>query len=242
MLVAALVLGAGRGDRLRATLAKEAAKGGGRADPLPPKAFVPLAGRPILAHAVEALARCPEIDRVRAVLPADDLARWLELAPGLSEAARAKCGAPVAGGAERQDSVRCGLEALEREVDLVAVHDAARPLASESLVADVVRAARDHGAAFPAIPVADTIHEVEGDRLVATPPRARCRAAQTPQVFRVDWLREALDKARADGVSGTDDAALVARLGNPVVAVPGSEDNRKITTAEDLLWAEERVR
>jgi 2-C-methyl-D-erythritol 4-phosphate cytidylyltransferase len=144
----------------------------------------------------------------------------------------------VAGGAERQDSVRCGLEALPAEVTHVAVHDAARPLVRPGDVTRVVRAARSCGAALLAVPVRDTIKRVESGRVVATPPRSECYAAQTPQVFRIDWLRDALAKADADGVRGTDDASLVERLGVAVEVVEGDPANLKITSAEDLALAE----
>ena len=102
----------------------------------------------------------------------------------------------------------------------------------------MIAAALAHGAAMLAEPVRDTIHRVAGGRILATPARAECFAAQTPQVFRIDWLREAYAKASADGMVGTDDAALVARLGNPVQVVAGDPDNFKITTAADLARAE----
>ena len=224
MRVAALVLGAGSGVRLRATL-----------DAAVPKALVTLAGRSLLARSIAALAAVREIEWVLPVLPADALAAWPTIRAELPDASRVL--APVAGGAERQDSARAGLAALPPEATHVAVHDAARPLVRAADVARVVAAALAHGAALLAEPVRDTIHRVEAGRILATPPRSECWAAQTPQVFRVDWLREAYAKAAAEGVLGTDDAALVARLGNPVRVVPGDPDNFKITTAADLARA-----
>jgi 2-C-methyl-D-erythritol 4-phosphate cytidylyltransferase len=148
----------------------------------------------------------------------------------------------VAGGAERQDSVRCGLAALPAEVTHVAVHDAARPLVRARDVSRVVRAARKSGAALLAVPVRDTIKRVGAGWVVRTPPRAECYAAQTPQVFRIAWLRDALAKADADGVRGTDDSALVERLGVKVEVVEGDPSNLKITSAEDLFLAEAWLR
>lgn len=101
----------------------------------------------------------------------------------------------------------------------------------------MVRAARDHGAAILAVPAADTIQRVVDGRVVATPPRSECWAAQTPQVFRIDWLREALEKARAEGFRATDDAELVLRLGVAVHVVEGDPRNLKVTRADDLLAA-----
>lgn len=221
------MVGAGRGERLRASLAP--GEGG---PPAEGKAFADLAGRPLLAHALEAVAASPEVDRVVAVVAPEALERARELGASLRHGD--KLAPPVAGGAERQDSVERGLASLPAEVEWVAVHDAARPLVRPEDVTRVVRAAREHGAALLAVPVADTLKQVEGDLVRATPPRAEYRAAQTPQVFRADWLREALAKARAEGVHGTDDAALVERLGVAVRVLPGDASNFKITTAEDL--------
>lgn len=225
MRVAALVLGAGAGARLRATLAEA-----------PPKALVSLGGAPLLARSIAALARVREIEWIQPVLPPDALAEGARACAGLSE--RGRLLAPVAGGAERQDSARAGLAALPQDATHVAIHDAARPLVRPADVSRVIAAAIAHGAAILAEPVRDTIHRVAGGLVVATPPRGECFAAQTPQVFRIDWLREAYAKAEADGVVGTDDAALVARLGNPVHVLAGDPENFKITTAADLARAE----
>jgi 2-C-methyl-D-erythritol 4-phosphate cytidylyltransferase len=225
MRVAALVLGAGSGARLRA-----------ETPAAPPKALVTLGGMSLLARSLAALARVREIEWLQPVLPADALAVWDRVRAELPDAARVL--PPVGGGAERQDSAQAGLAALPAAATHVAVHDAARPLVRPEDVARVIAAAREHGAAILAEPVRDTIHRVQGGRIAATPPRAECFAAQTPQVFRVDWLREAYAKARADGVVASDDAALVARLGNPVEVVIGDPGNFKITTAADLARAE----
>jgi 2-C-methyl-D-erythritol 4-phosphate cytidylyltransferase len=225
MRVAALVLGAGSGARLRATLgARE------------PKALLPLAGVSLLARSLAALAAVREIEWLLPVLPQGALGAFSRVRAELADASRVL--APVAGGAERQDSVLAGLDALPREASHVAVHDAARPLVRPEDVARVVAAGLAHGAALLAVPAADTLHRVRDGRVVETPARAEQWAAQTPQVFRVDWLREALAKAALDGVVGSDDAALVARLGLPVHVVPGHASNLKITTATDLALAE----
>jgi len=221
MRVAALVLAAGRGDRLGEGL---------------PKAFVPLAGEPLLAHALAALDAASRVDLVIPVVARSDLARWDALRPSL--AALPKLGTAVVGGAERQDSMAAGLAALPADVAVVAVHDAARPLVRPEAVDRVVRAALRDGAAILAVPVRDTIKRVRGGRVVETPPRRECFAAQTPQVFRVEVLREALDKARAAGRVGTDDAEIVEALGVAVTVVEGDADNLKVTHAEDLPLAE----
>ena len=220
MPTVALVLAAGRGERLGHAL---------------PKGFVPLAGRPLLLHALAAMEAVAEIVRVVPVVPADAFdrsRRAIAVAPPLG-----KLAPPVAGGRERQDSVRAGLSALPPGTELVAVHDAARPLVRPDAVRRVVLAAAATGAAILAAPVRDTIKRVVAGRVAETPPRAECWAAQTPQVFRRDWLEEGLAKAEADGFLGTDDAQLVERLGERVVVVPGEPTNLKITRSSDLRLA-----
>jgi len=221
MSVVAIVLAAGRGERFGGDV---------------PKGFTSLAGRSLLAHSVLALAASPEIDRVLPVVPVDLDARakgCLAEFDGVEKALP-----PVVGGAERQDSMRAGLAAVPAGTAFVAVHDAARPLVPPSRVSAVVRAAREHGAALLAIPVRDTLKRAEAGRVVETPERAGFFAAQTPQVFRVELLREGLAKAEAQGRRASDDAALVEALGVPVHLVPGDPENLKITVPSDLAAAE----
>jgi 2-C-methyl-D-erythritol 4-phosphate cytidylyltransferase len=217
----ALLLAAGRGERLGHAL---------------PKAFVPLAGRPLLVWAFEALAAVPEVEGVIPVVPPGALARARSLL-GVGAWA-AKLRAPVAGGAERQDSVRAGLEALPPDAEVVLVHDAARALVRPEAVSRVLHEARRGGAAILAVPVRDTIKRVADGRVVETPARHGCWAAQTPQVFRSEILREALAKAAAEGFRGTDDAELVERIGVAVQVVEGDPDNWKITGPDDVAAAE----
>ncbi len=224
MTVAALVLGAGRGERL----------GAGE-----PKAFVLLEGRPLIAHAIDALLACPAIDSVIPVVPAEARERLDALRSGLADPDRVL--PSVAGGARRQDSLRAGLE-VASAARLVAVHDAARPLVEADDVARVVSSASRSGAAILALPTRDTIKLVVEGRVRETPERASCWAAQTPQVIRRDWLEEALDKAEREGAAVTDDAQLVERLGLAVTVVEGRPSNFKITTPEDLRAAEALLR
>ena len=215
MRAAAILVAAGRGERL-----------GSRG----PKAFVPLAGRSLLARATQALLACPQIEAVLPVLPAGEAPPADADDLGLLPAA--------AGGARRQDSVLAGLRALPAGYEWVAVHDAARPLLRPEAVARVLEAARSCGAALLAVPVADTLKRVREGRVLETPPRHELWAAQTPQVFRVELLREALEKADAEGRTGTDCASLVEALGQPVAVVEGDRENVKITHPEDLAAAE----
>jgi 2-C-methyl-D-erythritol 4-phosphate cytidylyltransferase len=224
MSVAALVLAAGRGERLGSPL---------------PKAFVPLAGTPLLLHTLAALASVPEIDLVVPVVAAADRERLHALASALARIP--KLVPAVTGGVERQDSMRAGLAALGPEVSLVAVHDAARPFVRAADVARVLAAAREVGAALLAVPVTDTIKRVREGRVIETPERTTCWAAQTPQAFRTEVLQEALAKATAAGVVVTDDVQLVERLGLPVAVVEGDPGNVKITGPQDLVAAEARL-
>ncbi len=224
MSVAVLVLAAGRGERLGADV---------------PKAFVPLAGVPLLLRTLAAVARVREVDRVVPVVGAADRERLALIAPAL--AGIPKLAPPVRGGAERQDSMQAGLASLAPDVDLVAVHDAARPFVRARDVARVLAAAREVGAALLAVPVTDTIKRVRAGRVVGTPERSECWAAQTPQAFRAELLREALAKAIAADFRATDDVQLVERLGLPVAVVEGDPGNVKITRPEDLAAAEARL-
>jgi 2-C-methyl-D-erythritol 4-phosphate cytidylyltransferase len=219
MTVAALILAAGRGERLGEEI---------------PKAFVRLGARTLLERSLSTLAAVPEVDWVQPVIAGAERERFAALdlssIPKLREA--------VVGGAERQDSVAEGLAALPDTVEWVAVHDAARCLVSVEEVRRVLAAARETGAAVLATPARDTIKRVRDAMVVETPDRSECWIAQTPQVLRAELLREGLAKARADGVLGTDDVQLVERLGVAVRVVEGSARNFKITLPGDVAVAE----
>jgi 2-C-methyl-D-erythritol 4-phosphate cytidylyltransferase len=213
--VAALVVAAGRGERL---------------GPGDPKAFRPVGGVPLLVHAVRALSAAACVRYVVVAAPADLLA---------GEHAGADLEV-VAGGADRPASVRAALGAVPPGLDVVLVHDAARPLAPSSL-AEAVAAAVAGGAqaVVPVLPVVDTVKQVDGDLVVATLDRRALRAVQTPQGFRRAVLERAHDEHPAGGaVEVTDDAGMVERLGIDVHVVPGHEEAFKVTRPVDLLLAE----
>lgn len=147
----------------------------------------------------------------------------------------------VSGGASRTASVRAGLEAVPAGAQIICVHDAARPLASEALFERVVEAVRNGSAgAIPALAVTDTIKVVVDGRVDHTPDRTTLMAVQTPQAFEAGALREAHRVAVERGIEGTDDASLLELLGRSIEVVPGEPDNRKITIAEDLDWVRTR--
>jgi 2-C-methyl-D-erythritol 4-phosphate cytidylyltransferase len=203
----------------------------------PDKVFVELAGRPILAWTLLAFEHASLIDEIVVATRRDCLVRVADIAraAGLTKPCRA-----VVGGARRQDSVAAGLAALDAGVEIVSVHDAARPLVQPEEIDAGVRLSRQHGAVVLSAPVVDTIKHVDRDgRIVATPPRAELVAALTPQTFLVELLRRAHAASSDDA---TDDAALIERLGARVHIHPGSRRNIKITTAEDLIVAEAFLR
>jgi len=198
------------------------------------KVFLPLKGRPVLLYSLEVLESSPLVQAVVVITRREDLHRCREILGGRYS----KVVGLVEGGRERQDSVYRGLQALPPETELVAVHDAARPLVDEGLLARVVAAAREWGGAVAAVPVRDTIKRDNGRGMVReTLVRQNLWAAQTPQVFRRDWLEEAYRRGMAEGWRVTDDASLVERCGYPVKLVEGDYRNLKITTPEDLLLA-----
>ncbi|HVM30311.1 MAG TPA: 2-C-methyl-D-erythritol 2,4-cyclodiphosphate synthase [Candidatus Limnocylindrales bacterium] len=194
------------------------------------KLQLPLLGRPLLAWTVEALAAAATVARVIVVTAADRVER-LASAAWLIDAADPLPLQVVAGGAQRMDSVRAGVEAARSEV--VLVHDGARPLASPALADVVARRARRHGAAIPVIPVADSLRHVKGGLVAALVERDGLASAQTPQGARRDLLQAAFHHAPAELVF-TDEAALLGAAGTPVATVAGEASNIKVTVRGDL--------
>lgn len=197
------------------------------------KVMAPLGGEPMIARTVRAFQECDAISEIVVVTREDLIVPIGRLTRDMS-----KVTAVVAGGASRQESVHLGLNALSDKVKLAAIHDGARPFVTWQLIDWVVRAANSYGAAAPAIPVKDTIKEVQGFVVKNTPDRSALRAVQTPQVFDFDILRAALKKAKADGAEVTDDCSAVERMGMSVKIVEGDERNIKITTPLDLKIGE----
>ncbi|MFF8412644.1 2-C-methyl-D-erythritol 4-phosphate cytidylyltransferase [Streptomyces omiyaensis] len=222
-----------------------AAGRGVRLGPGAPKALRALSGTPMLVHAVRAMAASRAVSLVVVVAPADGVAEVKHLLDDHALPERTDY-LVVAGGDTRQESVHLGLKALPDGITTVLVHDAARPLVPVDTVDSVIEAVRDGAVAVvPALPVADTVKEVEpagtpGDpeQVVATPVRARLRAVQTPQGFDHDTLVNAHATIALAGEGATDDAGMVERLGAPVVVVPGHEEAFKVTRPLDLVLAE----
>ncbi|ANW18990.1 2-C-methyl-D-erythritol 4-phosphate cytidylyltransferase [Streptomyces clavuligerus] len=225
---AAVIPAAGRGLRL---------------GPGAPKALRTLNGTPMLVHAVRAMAASNAVSLVVVVAPPDETAAVKSLLSDLVLPDRTEV-AVVPGGANRQQSVRLGLDALPEDIGIVLVHDAARPLVPVDTVDAVVEAVRDGASAVvPALPLADTVKEVEPrpggpEPVLSTPERARLRAVQTPQGFDRETLIRAHGTVADDGEGATDCAGLVERLGERVVVVPGHEEAFKVTRPLDLVLAE----
>jgi 2-C-methyl-D-erythritol 4-phosphate cytidylyltransferase len=204
------------------------------------KQFLMVDGEPILARTLRIFENSPIIDEIVLVVPEAEISSVREM---MGAAGAKKIAKIVPGGAQRQDSVQRGLEAADRVHDLVVIHDAVRPFLAPGLLADVVAAGRRHGAATLGIPAKDTIKEADGEGwIVGTLDRSRFWLTQTPQVFRRELLDRAFAAATEQSFTGTDDAVLAERIGVPVKIVPGSADNIKITTPEDLRFAEAFLR
>ena len=197
------------------------------------KVMAPLGGEPMIARTVRAFQECDAVSEIVIVTREDLILEITRLTRDMP-----KVTAVVAGGKSRQESVHLGLNALSDKVKLAAIHDGARPFITWQLIDWVVRTANAYGAAAPAIPVKDTIKEVQGFVVKNTPDRSTLRAVQTPQVFDFDILRAALKKAELDGAEVTDDCSAVERMGMSVKIVEGDERNIKITTPLDLKIGE----
>ena len=199
------------------------------------KQFTPLAGKPLVIHTLEKFESCSSVDNIVLVLPADSIEEFEGLRRGYE---LTKVSAVTSGGSSRAESVRNGLAVLEAEnVDIVAVHDGARPLVTCDEITHTIIMAEHTGAACLVARVTDTIKETADSQITGTVDRVRLRRALTPQAFRYDLLIRAFDGVEL-GDRITDECNLVERLGVPVAAVEGSGWNIKITHSEDLRVAE----
>ncbi len=201
------------------------------------KQYLSLGGMPLLIHTLKVLDMSPLVDALLVVVPQPDIefVRNTLLAPWDVK----KVAGIIAGGKERQDSVRAGIEALDPDAGIVVIHDAVRPFVTIELISNCIRAAMEAGAVTAGVPVKDTVKEVAPDgRVVRTCDRSLMWLTQTPQVFRRGIIENAHRAAVRDGFRGTDDTSLVERLGIAVRMIPGDYNNIKITTPEDLVIAE----
>jgi 2-C-methyl-D-erythritol 4-phosphate cytidylyltransferase len=221
--VTALVPAAGMGKRMGKAVAKQ---------------FLPLGGKPMLAHTLLAFQRSPEIDEIIPILSEEDMETCLRDVIEAFHLTKVKT--LVVGGKERQDSVYNGIRKLEKDASVILVHDGVRPFVTHEMIRECVEFARKGECVAVGVPLKDTVKEVDSKGIVRqTLERSRFWAIQTPQAFPVKVLRKAYDESYKNKVYGTDDATLVERSGTKVRVLMGSYENIKITTPEDLIFAEE---
>ncbi len=220
MKICAIIPAAGQGTRMNNAV---------------PKQFLKLAGQPILYHTLNAFENSGLVDSVVLVVPPGQVEsmrqEWANLFPVIQHV--------IAGGEQRQDSVYNGLRELNRETQIVVVHDGVRPFIETRMLQETVTTAQEYGAAVTAIPLSDTLKLVDGNGFVQTTVnRKGLWRIQTPQAFRYSLLCQAMEKAQTEGFYGTDEGSLIEHFGQTVKLVPGSERNIKITKPEDIPLAE----
>lgn len=222
MKTVAIIPAGGSGKRMQGRLSKQ---------------YLSVGGKPILVHTLSVFQRSPDIDEIVLVVLEEDVQRVRQeiVKPrGISKVRHV-----LAGGEQRQDSVRNGLAVIGNDVEIVLIHDAVRPFVSGDLIHRAVQEAEIHGAVTVGMPVKDTIKRVDQNGgVLETLERQVLWMTQTPQAFKRSIIQEAYRKADEDQFYGTDDASLVERMGVRVKMIAASYENIKITTPEDLLMAE----
>ncbi|MFS0689592.1 2-C-methyl-D-erythritol 4-phosphate cytidylyltransferase [Sporosarcina sp. 179-K 8C2 HS] len=198
------------------------------------KLFLEMAGKPILIHTLDVFEQDPACSGMILSVKEEEKR---EIEGMLERFGITKVAALVEGGAERQQSVAACIRA-HKAGGIVLVHDAARPFINQDVIRELVDVADEHGAAIAGVQVKDTMKVAPGGIVEETVDRSKLWAIQTPQAFRYDLLKEASDKAEAEGFLGTDESMIVERLGHPVRVVESTYDNVKMTTKEDLLFGE----
>jgi 2-C-methyl-D-erythritol 4-phosphate cytidylyltransferase len=227
MKVAAIVVAAGAGRRIGGEISK---------------AYLPIAGRPLVLRTVDRMFEAKTVEQVILVVAGQDRDRCDALLREDS-ALRDRPYLLQIGGTTRQQSVKRGLDKIAEQTEIVIIHDAARPFVSAALIDRCVESAAEKGAVVAGLPVRDTIKVVGADRRVqTTPDRSLLWEIQTPQVFQSKLIVDAHRRAEADGVEVTDDAMVVERMGKPVYLLEGERTNFKITLPEDIWLAEMMIR
>jgi len=219
-MVSAVIVAAGKGIRMNDAVRKQ---------------YLPLAGRPVLAHSLTLFENCNLINKIILVVPEDDFDYCRNnILPMLKSKINL-----VAGGRERQDSVYNGLIAVGENNGIVIIHDGVRPFANNEMLESCIRGAKKHGACIVGVPIQDTLKKISIlNNIEKTIERNNIWLAQTPQAFRYEIIRKAHENAKLKEYTGTDDAFLVEQIGNPVKIVKGNKNNIKITTREDLKLAQ----
>ena len=222
MKVTAIIPAAGKGKRMLHSV---------------PKHFIRLEDKPVLAYTLDAFEKCPDVNQILVVTRSGEENYCLKEV--VEKYGYKKVLKIVIGGDRRQDSVYCGIKELDVDTDIVVVHDGVRPFVSQNTISEAIRLAMFADGVVTAVPVKDTIKNVDCEGIImSTPDRSTMWYAQTPQVFKRRILEEAYIRAYNDKFTGTDESSLVERLGYKVKIVEGTSDNIKITTKEDLLFAD----
>lgn len=227
------LLGGGKGPGTRCTAVVPAAGSSLRMGE--DKLFLSLGDVPVILRTLRLLESSPYITEIIVVTKEEQIVPLGQLC---MDAALEKVRKIVAGGPTRSASVLAGIREADPTSELIAIHDGDRPLVTVEIINATIEKAAQRGAAAPAVPVKDTIKRAVDGVVAGTPDRSELYAVQTPQVFEHGLILGALEKALADGTVLTDDCSAVERIGMPVCLVPGSYDNIKLTTPEDLAVAE----
>lgn len=221
MQVCAVIAAGGQGKRMNSNVSKQ---------------FLTIKGHPILYYTLNKFEKMKILNEIILVVPPADVKYTKEQ---IIKKYGFKKTRIVEGGKERQDSVYNGLKALPKDADIVVIHDGVRPFIPVKIIENSIEAAAECDAVGVAVPVKDTIKVVDDKSIVkTTPDRKALWAIQTPQTFKYDVIMKAYEKAMEDGFYGTDDTVLVERMGLPVKIIEGSYENIKITTPEDIIFAE----
>lgn len=222
----AVILSAGRGSRMKSEINKQ---------------FLMLQNKPVIAYVLEAFEKCSEIDEIIVVVAPDELEYFK--ANILDKFNFTKVKGLVEGGLERQQSAYNGIKSVSLDCGIILIHDGARPFVSQKTIIDCINEAKICGAVSAGMPSKDTIKLVDQNGIViSTPPREGVWQTQTPQVFKSSIIIEAHETAKQKGITATDDAVLVERLGHPLKMIAASYENIKITTPEDLLIGEQLIK
>lgn len=221
MRTVAIIVAAGKGTRIDNKVLKQ---------------FIEIAGKPVVVHTLEKFELCNSVDEMLLVVPEDYLSYSLEI---VNKFNFKKINKIIPGGEKRQDSVYKGLLAIPHNTKIVMIHDGVRPLVKVSKITESIKLCRECSAVILAVPVKETVKRVEDFSVITTLNRERLWSVQTPQTFDYKLILDAYKKAKEDEFVGTDSSSLVERLGIEVKVIEGDYDNIKITTKEDLLFAQE---
>lgn len=218
----AIILAAGRGTRMKAEVNKQ---------------YLLLEGEPIIVHTIVGFEKSPLIDEIILVINENDVEVCKKNI--LNKYKFKKVKKVILGGKERQRSVYNGILEVDKESEVVLIHDGARPIVTEQVIERCIRGAKEYGAVSAGVPIKETIKIMKADRFVDfTPRREDVWITQTPQAFKTDIIRKAHEIAIEEDILGTDDAMLIEHMGEKVKMVEGDYENIKITTPEDLITVE----